>query len=128
MGGGERRVKHVGGPDGSWGASPREATSKGGPRTVRASAPLIGLGDGSAAHTGKGRTGLRSLHRKHGPTRQDRTPRPTARPGIAKKAAGQKGERCRNLYGRRNEDFLKQCGRDLRQDAASGVAQVRAQA
>jgi group II intron reverse transcriptase/maturase len=52
---------------------------------------------------------------------------PTSRQGIAQKAASQKGYRFRNLYGRLDEDFLKQCWRDIRQDAASGVDQVSAQ-
>ena len=38
-----------------------------------------------------------------------------------------KGYRFRNLYGMLNEDFLKQCWRDIRKDAASGVDQVSAQ-
>src|SRR5882724_10677407 len=69
----ERSVKNVGGPDGSWGASPREAPSRGGPRIVRASDPPIVLRDGRAVHTGKGRTGIRSLHRKQCPNMKDRT-------------------------------------------------------
>jgi len=52
---------------------------------------------------------------------------PTSLQGIAQKAARQKGYRFRNLYGMLNEDFLKQCWRDIRQDAAAGVDQVRAQ-
>jgi hypothetical protein len=59
---------------------------------------------------------------------QDRTPRPTSLQGIAKKAARQQGDRFRNRYGRLDEDFLKQCWRDIRQEAASGVDQVSAQA
>jgi hypothetical protein len=69
----ERRVKNVGGPDGSGGGSRREGPSQGGPRTVRASDPLIVLRDGSADHTGKGWTELRSLPRKHCPNMKDRT-------------------------------------------------------
>jgi len=53
---------------------------------------------------------------------------PTSLPGIAPKAARQKGYRFRNLYGMRNEDFLKQGWRDIRQDATAGVDQVSAQA
>jgi RNA-directed DNA polymerase len=53
---------------------------------------------------------------------------PPSLQGIAKTAAGQKGYRFRNLYGRLDEDFLQQCWRDIRKDAAAGVAQVRAQA
>jgi hypothetical protein len=45
---------------------------------------------------------------------KDRTPRPTSLQRIAKKADSQKGYRFRNLYGRRDEDFLKQCWRDIR--------------
>ena len=39
----ERGVKNLGGPDGVWGVSPREATTQGEPRAVRASDPLIVL-------------------------------------------------------------------------------------
>jgi RNA-directed DNA polymerase len=53
---------------------------------------------------------------------------PTSLQGIAKKAESQKGYRFRNLYGMRDEDFLKQCWRDIRKDAASGVDHVSAQA
>jgi hypothetical protein len=53
---------------------------------------------------------------------------PTSLQAIAQKAASQKGYRCRNLYGMLNEDFLKPCWRDIRQDAAAGVDQVSAQA
>jgi RNA-directed DNA polymerase len=53
---------------------------------------------------------------------------PTSLQGIAKKAESQKGYRFRNLYGMLDEDFLKQCWRDIRKDAASGVDQVSAQA
>ena len=95
---------------------------------MRASERLIVLGDGRAAHTGKGRTGRRSLHRQHGPNRKDRPPRPTALQGLAKKAESQQGDRFRNLYGMLDEDFLNQCWRDLRKAAASGVEQVSAQA
>src|SRR4029453_14398646 len=52
---------------------------------------------------------------------------PTSLQGLAQKAASQKGYRFRNLYGRLNEDFLKQGWRDIRQDAAAGVDQVSAQ-
>jgi RNA-directed DNA polymerase len=53
---------------------------------------------------------------------------PTSLQGIAQKAERQKGYRFRNLYGMLNEDFLKQCWRDIRKDAASGVDHVSAQA
>ena len=53
---------------------------------------------------------------------------PTSLQGIAKKAASQKGYRFRNLYGMLDEDFLTQCWRDIRKDAAAGVDQVSAQA
>ena len=46
---------------------------------------------------------------------------PTALQGIAQKAERQQGYRCRNLYGMLNEDCLKQCWRDIRTEAASGV-------
>ena len=52
---------------------------------------------------------------------------PTSLQGLAQKAASQKGYRFRNLYGMLNEDFLKPCWRDIRQDAAAGVDQVSAQ-
>jgi len=52
---------------------------------------------------------------------------PTSLQGIAKKAESQKGYRFRNLYGMLNEDFLTQCWRDIRKDAAAGVEQVSAQ-
>ena len=41
---------------------------------------------------------------------------PTSLQGRAKKAASQKGYRCRNLYGMLDEAFLKQCWRDIRKD------------
>jgi group II intron reverse transcriptase/maturase len=53
---------------------------------------------------------------------------PTALQGRAQKAKSQSGYRFRNLYGLLNEDFLKQCGRAIRKDAASGVDHVSAQA
>ena len=53
---------------------------------------------------------------------------PPSLQGRAQKAASQKGYRFRNLYGRLDEDFLQQGWRDIRQDAASGVDQVRAHA
>jgi group II intron reverse transcriptase/maturase len=53
---------------------------------------------------------------------------PTSLQGIATKAASHKGYRFRNLYGMLDEDFLKQCWRDIRKDAASGVDQGSAQA
>ena len=52
---------------------------------------------------------------------------PTSLQGIAQKANRQKGYRFRNLYGMLNEAFLKQCWRDIRKDAASGVDHVSAQ-
>jgi hypothetical protein len=92
------------------------------------SEPLIVLGAGRAGPRGKGRTGRRSLPRQQSPNRQERTPRPSALPGIAQKAQRPKGERCRHRYGRRHEDCLQQGWRDIRQEAAAGVAHVRAQA
>jgi len=53
---------------------------------------------------------------------------PTSLQGIAQKAASQKGYRFRNLYGMLDEEFLTQCWRAIRKDAASGVDQVSAQA
>ena len=52
---------------------------------------------------------------------------PTSLQGRAQKAESQKGSRFRNLYGMLNEDFLKQCWRDIRKDAAAGVDHVSAQ-
>jgi RNA-directed DNA polymerase len=53
---------------------------------------------------------------------------PTSLQGRAKKAERQQGDRFRHLYGRLDEDFRKQCWRDIRKDAAAGVDQVSAQA
>jgi hypothetical protein len=53
---------------------------------------------------------------------------PTSRQGRAQQAARHKGERCRHLSGRREADWLKQRGCAMGQAAASGVAQVSAQA
>jgi RNA-directed DNA polymerase len=53
---------------------------------------------------------------------------PTSLQGRAKQADRQKGYRFRNRYGMLDEDFLKQCWRDSRKEAASGVEQGRAQA
>lgn len=124
----ERGVKNAGGPDGAWGVRPREAAPQGRVRTVRASEPRLVHGDGSAVHTGKEWTGRRSLPRKHGPTMQDRPPMPTARQGRAPKAESQQGYRFRHLDGRLDEACLQQGGRDIRQEAASGVEQGRAPA
>src|SRR5712692_8578261 len=52
---------------------------------------------------------------------------PPSLQGRAQKAARQKGSRFRHLSGMRDEDFLKQCWRDIRQDAAAGVEQGSAQ-
>ena len=52
---------------------------------------------------------------------------PPSLQGRAQKAECQKGSRFRTLYGMLDEDFLKQCWRDIRKDAASGVDQVSAQ-
>ena len=53
---------------------------------------------------------------------------PPALQGLAQKAKRQPGYRFRNLYGMLNEAFLKQCWRDIRKDAASGVDHGSAQA
>jgi hypothetical protein len=55
-------------------------------------------------------------------------PRPTSLQGRAKKAKSPQGDRFRHRYGRRDEDVLPQCWRDIRKEAAAGVEQVRAQA
>jgi RNA-directed DNA polymerase len=52
---------------------------------------------------------------------------PTSLQGIAQKARNQQGYRFRNLYGMLNEEFLTQCWRDIRKDAAAGVDQMSAQ-
>ncbi len=52
---------------------------------------------------------------------------PTSLQGRATKAESQKGYRFRTLSGMLDEDFLKQCWRAIRKDAASGVDQVSAQ-
>jgi RNA-directed DNA polymerase len=52
---------------------------------------------------------------------------PPSLQGRAQKAESQKGYRFRNLYGMLDEEFLQQCWRDIRKDAASGVDQVSAQ-
>ncbi len=87
---------------------------------MRASDPLIVLGDGRAVHRGKGRTGIRSLHRKHGPDMKDRTHNANLPAGNSEEGASQKGYRFRNLYGMLNEEFLQQCWRDIRKNAAAG--------
>ena len=53
---------------------------------------------------------------------------PTSLQGRAQKAARQQGYRFRNRYGMLNEDFLTQCWRDIRKEAAAGVDRVSAQA
>jgi retron-type reverse transcriptase len=52
---------------------------------------------------------------------------PTSLQGRAQKAESQKGYRFRNLYGMLDDDFLTQCWRDIRKDAAAGVEQGSAQ-
>jgi retron-type reverse transcriptase len=47
--------------------------------------------------------------------------------GIAKKAQEQPKHRFGNLYELLNEAFLKECWRDIRQEAASGVDRISAQ-
>jgi RNA-directed DNA polymerase len=53
---------------------------------------------------------------------------PPSLQGIAQQAHSPPGSRFRTLYGMRNEDFLKQCWRAIRQEATSGVEAVSAQA
>ena len=127
----ESGVKNVGGPPGAWGESVREST----PRTEhgvsmapRASDPLRVRRDGRADHTGKGRTDIRSLHRKHGPTMKGRTTMPPSLQGRAPKAKSQKPSRFRNLYGMRHADVVRDCWRAIKKHAAYGVDRVRAQA
>ena len=57
-------------PEPTWHEEPSEQVSeteqkRGELKTQRESDPPIVLGDGSAGHRGKGRTAIRSLHRKH---------------------------------------------------------------
>jgi RNA-directed DNA polymerase len=47
--------------------------------------------------------------------------------GIAKKATGQKKHRFGNLYEMLNEEYLLDCWRYIRKDAAYGVDRVSAQ-
>ena len=47
--------------------------------------------------------------------------------GIAKKAQEQPKHRFGNLYELLNESFLKECWRDIRKEAASGVDRMSAQ-
>jgi hypothetical protein len=70
---GEKR-QELGRPSRFLGCTPQVGHPPGEPKTVRASDPLVVLGAGRAVHLGKGRTGRRSLHRKHGPHMPDRTP------------------------------------------------------
>lgn len=46
--------------------------------------------------------------------------------GIAKKAKERPGHRFGNLYELLNEDFLKQCWKDIRKNAAYGVDRISA--
>jgi len=50
----------------------------------------------------------------------------TSLQGIAKKAAGQKGNRFRNLFGMLNEENLRECWGQVRKNAAYGVDRVSA--
>jgi hypothetical protein len=126
----ERGVKNLGGPHGSWGESVRESTpstEQGASMATRASEPLIVRCDGRADHTGKGRTGIWSLHRKHGPNMQGRPTMPTALQGRAQKAKSPKQYRFRNLSGMRNADVLRDCWRASKKNAAYGVDRGSAQ-
>jgi RNA-directed DNA polymerase len=77
---------------------------------------------------GKGRAGIRSLQRKHGPDMQNRREAvQTSLQGIAKKAAEQKRYRFRNLAVMLGEDMLLDSWRLIRKDAAYGVDGVSAQ-
>lgn len=51
----------------------------------------------------------------------------TSLQGIAKRAGEQKKHRFQDLYRLLNEEFLKDCWRDIRKDAASGVDEVSAE-
>jgi len=52
---------------------------------------------------------------------------PTSLQGIAQKAREQKGHRFQDLYGMLNEEFLLECWREIRKDAAYGVDKVSAE-
>jgi RNA-directed DNA polymerase len=52
----------------------------------------------------------------------------TSLQGRAEKAKSQEKYRVRHLYGRLNEALLRDCWRDIRQDAAYGVDEGSAQA
>ena len=52
---------------------------------------------------------------------------PTSLQGIAKKAQEQKQHRFRNLYGMRNEEWLRESWRAIKKHAAYGVDQISAQ-
>jgi RNA-directed DNA polymerase len=55
------------------------------------------------------------------------TARPPSLPGIAEKAQSQQRYRCRNLYGRLDEELLKESWREIKTHAASGVDEISAQ-
>src|SRR6266852_4688634 len=121
-------IKSVGGPDGSWGASLREATCKGGRR--RCGGPIRS----EYADTGEPVTrGVGGQADAACPGNMVRTcrigpPMPPALQGRAQKAERHKGSRFRPLSGMLDEDVLQPCWRDLRKEAASGVDQGCAQA
>ena len=76
---------------------------------------------------GKGRTGIRSLQRKHGPDMQNRTQAvQTSLQGIAKKAAKQNKYRFRNLAVMLKEEMLLDSWRLIRKDVAYGVDGISA--
>ena len=104
---------------------PKDQVGK--PMTFRESDQPIVLRDGSADHTGKGLTGRRSLHRLIDRTWRAGHSMPTFLQGIANKAHEQPQHRFGNLYELLNEAYLKECWRDIRKDAASGVDRVSAQ-
>jgi len=59
---------------------------------------------------------------------EGRPPRSTCLQGRAKKAQAQPKHRCGTRYERLHEAYLRECWRDIRKDAASGVDHVSAEA
>src|SRR6266581_7689079 len=88
--------------------------------------PLIVLGDGRADHKGKGRTGIRSLHRKHCPARKGRKSNANLTASNSNEGSERKDLRFFNLYRLIDENFLLECWRDIRKNAAYGVDGISA--
>jgi RNA-directed DNA polymerase len=90
----------------------------------RESDHLIVLGDGNAAHKGKGMTVLRSPERKHMQIRQAEQHMQTSLRGIAKRAKEDPKHKFGNLYSLLNEANLHWCFPQLNRKAAPGVDAV----